>query len=181
MPTVVTRTMLELDDPRWREMKGGYRLPFDPRPLLVKLEAGQDVGPVWNELWQELHHQGDVGEASYAAVPHLVRIHRRRGNADWNTYAIVAAIELARDSRKNPPVPDWLRQGYDTALQDLADLGRTELPAAEAAETVRSILAILAIAKGARVYGRLLVEFSEDEVLDLEKQAFGQPESGRAG
>lgn len=56
--------MLKLDDPRWSEMEGGYRIPFDPRPLFGKLQANQDVETVWNELWNELHHQGDVGEAS---------------------------------------------------------------------------------------------------------------------
>jgi len=103
--------MLSLDDERWSSLNGGYRVPFDPRPLLRNLEAGNDVQAVWDELWQGLHHQGDVGEASYAAVPHLVRIHRQRGVVDWNTYAIVATIELARGIGTNPDVPAWLRQG----------------------------------------------------------------------
>jgi hypothetical protein len=170
--------MLGFDDPRWPELNGGYRVPFDPRPLLLKLEAGEDVATVWKELWQELHHQGDVAEASYAAVPHLVRIHRLRGVVDWNTYALVGTIELARDSRANPPIPTWLSEDYTSALQGLADLGRGELRGTEDIETVRSILSILAIAKGARVYGRVIAEFSEDEVLELEKQAFGEPEPG---
>jgi len=57
------------------------------------------------------HHQGDVGEASYAAVPHPVRIYHKRAVIDWKTYAIVAVIELARDERKNPEIPQWL-SGY---------------------------------------------------------------------
>src|SRR5579862_2256300 len=118
----VIPTMLSLDDPRWTKMKGGYRIPFDPRPAFSRLEAGQNVQPVWAELWQELHHQGDVGEASYAAVPHLVRIHRERAEVDGNTYGIVSTIELARDSRKNPPIPEWLLEGYERALRDLSDL-----------------------------------------------------------
>jgi hypothetical protein len=116
--------MLSLDDPRWSEMEGGYRMPFDPRPLFAQLQANQDVKRVWDELWEGLHHQGDVGEVSYAAVPHLVRIHRERGAPDWNIYAIVATIELARDSARNPPIPPWLKPGYDHAIQELADLGR---------------------------------------------------------
>lgn len=56
-------------------MEGGYRLPYDPRPALDRL-ATVDVAAAWAELWQELYHQGDVGEASYAAVPELVRLHR---------------------------------------------------------------------------------------------------------
>ena len=151
-------------------------MPYDPRPMFAKLQSNEDVKAVWDELWDELHHQGDVGETSYAAVPHLVRIHRERGVPDWNTYAIVATIELARDSGKNPPVPNWLKPAYDNAIQELADLGRAELGLVSDKETVRCILAILAIANGARVYGRLLADFSEDEVLELEKQAFGDRE-----
>lgn len=165
--------MLSLEDARWSELSGGYHIPFDPRPLLRRLESGEDVEAVWSELWQGLHHQGDVGDASYAAVPHLVRIHRQRGIPDWNTYAIVATIELARGRGTNAGVPEWLRPGYDEALRQLAETGLNELPRVRAQEAVRSILAILAIWKGARIYGRVLAELTEDEVREVERQAFG--------
>jgi hypothetical protein len=54
--------MLPLGDPRWNELPGGYGTPFDPSDLLRRLEGGKKA---WDELWQELHHQGDVGVASY--------------------------------------------------------------------------------------------------------------------
>src|SRR4051812_37118099 len=104
--------MLDFNDDRWSTLKGGYRIPFDPRPLLKRLEVESDTKVVWEELWRELHHQGDVGEASYAAVPHLVRIYRQRKRTDWNTYAMVTVIELAREEGSNPPVPEWLSQDY---------------------------------------------------------------------
>jgi len=165
--------MLSFEDPRWNRLKAGYRTPIDLRPLLQRLESGRHPKATWHELWQELYHQGDVGEGSFVAVPHLVRIHRLRGVPDWNTYAVVAAIELARGKRRNPEVPGWSRKAYDKALRELADIGLQELPRASDNETVRSILAILAIVHGARTYGRVLVEFTEDEVLELEQQAFG--------
>jgi hypothetical protein len=71
-------------------------MAFDPRLALQNLESNVHVKEAWRELWEELHHQGDVGEASYAAVPHIVRIHRKRRLDYWNTYALVAIIELAR-------------------------------------------------------------------------------------
>lgn len=77
---------------------GGYRTVFNPRHLLHNLESNVQVKEAWHELWGELHHQGDVGDASYAAVPQLVRIHGERKLDDWNTYALVAVIELS--SRK---------------------------------------------------------------------------------
>ena len=59
----------------------------------------------------------------------------------------------------------------------LGRLGIEQLPIARNSESVRSILAMLAIVYGARTYGRILVEFTEDEVLGLEKAAFGEPET----
>src|SRR5215469_1203330 len=61
--------MLGLTDKPWTELIGGYRTAFDPRPALHKLESNVHAKEAWHELWEELHHQGDVGEASYAAVP----------------------------------------------------------------------------------------------------------------
>ena len=165
--------MLSFEDSRWKELKAGYRTPIDLRPLLQRLESDRDAKATWDEIWQELYHQGDIGEGSLVAVPHLVRIHRQRGVPDWNTYALAAAIELARGQDGNPDVPDWSREAYDQALRDLAQIGFEDLPRAADQETVRSILAILAIVHGARTYGRILVEFTEDEVLELEEQAFG--------
>jgi hypothetical protein len=92
--------MITLEDARWSNLTGGYRTPLDPRPLLKRLETDSDTTEVWQELWDELHHQGDIGEASFAAVPFLVRNYRKRGVLHWNTYAIVAIIELARGEGK---------------------------------------------------------------------------------
>src|ERR1700694_4323640 len=77
MAMVDSVRMLSLDDNRWNNLTGGYRVKCDPRPLLARLESDQNKETAWHELWEELHHQGDVGDASYASVPHLVRIHRQ--------------------------------------------------------------------------------------------------------
>jgi len=159
--------LMELNDPRWASLKGGYGVPFDPRPALFQLADGTDIQGAWGQLWDGLHHQGDVGEASYACVPHLVRIHEARGMPDWNTYAIVATIDLARDRRRNPTIPAWLGAEYAGAIEHLAGLALRELSRAIDRETTRSMLAVLAIWKGARVHGRVLVELSEDELLEL--------------
>lgn len=149
-------------------MTGGYRVPFDPRPLLFQLERGLDPKETWDALWNELHHQGDVGEASYAAVPHLVRIYRKQREPDWQTYAIVATIELVRKEGSNPDVPEWLEEGYFKALVELAEIAASEILKADTPETVRSILAILAISRGQRIYGRFIDYYSEDELAEME-------------
>jgi hypothetical protein len=165
--------MLSFEDDRWNSLAAGYRVPVDLRPLLLQLESSNEVAGTWQALWQELYHQGDVGEGSFVAVPHLVRIHRQRAVVDRNTYALVASIELARGKGANPDVPSWTREAYDAALHDLMRAGIDELPRAKGLESVRSILSLLAVVLGARTYGRLLLEFSEDEVLELEQSAFG--------
>ncbi len=162
--------MLSLDDNRWNDLTGPYKTRFDPRPLLVRLATERETATVWRGLWYGLHHQGDVGDASYAAVPQLVSIHRERGVVDWNTYAIVAIIELARTERKNPAVPEWLERDYFSAIQELALAGASELSRTEEPEAVRSILSVIAIAKGLRTHGKFLVEYCEDELLEMESR-----------
>jgi hypothetical protein len=110
----------------------------------------------------------------YPAIPHLVRIHRQRGVVDWNTYNLTAAVELARGTGRNPDVPEWTRESYENALRELGRLGLEELPRTRDPEIVQSILGLLAIVHGARTYGRILSEFTEDEVLELERMASGK-------
>ena len=163
--------MLNFDDERWSQLEAGYRIVFDVRPLLLKLNSGRDTPEVWKELWNELHHQGDVGAASYAAVPHLVKIHKERGIVDWNTYAIVAVIELARTESNNPDVPNWLNDSYFQAVNDLARIGTAEIFKTSDTETVRSILSLLAIAKDLRIHGQFVLDYSEDELLEMKKRS----------
>lgn len=162
--------MVNIEDTRWSNMAGGYRTPFDPRPLLKRLKTDSDTTEVWHELWDELHHQGDVGEASFAAVPFLVRNYRERSVIDWNTYAIVAIIELARNQGGNPDVPQWLAEDYFHAIGELAEIGTTEVLRAETAEDARAILSVIGIHKGLRIHGSFLVNYSEEEMTDIESR-----------
>jgi hypothetical protein len=170
--------MPNLADGRWLQLSGGYRTPFDPRRLLAKLQSNTDSSKVWDELWNKLHHQGDVGEASYAAVPHLVQIYLATETTDWNTCALVATIELARGKSSNPEVTDWFSAEYFRPIQDLSGKGLRETEDAESDEEVRAILSVIAIWKGTRTHARMLLDFSEDEILDLEAQAPGNKGGG---
>jgi hypothetical protein len=162
--------VISLDDLRWREMTGGYGIPFDPRPLLKRLETDSDTTEAWQQLWDELHHQGDVGEASFAAVPFLVESYRKRGETGWNTYAIVAIIELARKEGKNPDVPQWMADDYFHAIRKLAEIGTEEVLRAKTPEDVSAILSVVALQKGLRAHAKFLVNYSESELLDIESR-----------
>jgi len=89
-----------------KQLNGGYGIPYDSEPALKKLSTSHDEAI--SELWENLYHQGDVGLASYAAVPALV-------NA--GELLLTAAIEVARNSGSNPELPESLRAGYEHALK----------------------------------------------------------------
>src|SRR5262249_51956650 len=147
LTTFEKRAAMNFDDPRWEGLQGGYRIPYDPRNALRSLENKTNVDQAWGELWNELHHQGDVGPASYAAVPELVRIHASRTIPDWNVYAIVAIIEQARYEDRNPEIPPWLSNSYQAAWRQLVDLGLKDLRQAEDTTLVSSIIAVVAIGR----------------------------------
>ena len=79
--------MFALDDARWSTFKNGYRSAYDVRPLLKRFESETDVADGWEEVWNELHHQGDVDTASYAILPHLVW-----GTSSFNSWGMAAFI-----------------------------------------------------------------------------------------
>ena len=159
--------MLKFDDPRWEALEGGYGIPYDPRPALARLERDSDLGPVWAELWENLHHEGEVGEASYASVPHIVRIARSRAMQDWNVFALVGTIGLEKGMSGNPGLPTWLVDSYEDAWEQLFELARGGLADAGDTLTLRCLLATIAIAKGDPRRGRLLLDFDDDELDEI--------------
>jgi hypothetical protein len=158
--------MLPASDPRWQALTGGYKMPLDPRPLVGRLADPSDRKDAWSELWEELHHQGDVGTASYAAVPLLVEDHQNRA-ANRNVFAIVAIIDLARTEPGNPALPEWLSAEYFAAIDELAKIGVKQLADVNDADTARSILSVLALSKGLRLQAKLLISYTEDELREL--------------
>ena len=61
-----------------KEFDGVYRDRYDASIALSNLEnSNEDPDQIWSELWKNLHHQGDVGIASYAVVPHIATVVNR--------------------------------------------------------------------------------------------------------
>ncbi len=146
-------------------MLGGYRVPYDPRPVLLRIENGDTLA--WKDLWEDLHHQGDVDLASYASVPHIVRIQQARRSADYNPYGIIGVIELCRGVGKNPPLPEWLAQGYWDAWTQVLSLGCRDLGQTDSEAVVVTILGALALAKKQRVVGQVLLDFTQGELTEM--------------
>ena len=144
-------------------LEGGYRQPYDPRPDLARVKSGDKEA--WHDLWDGLHHQCDVGESSYAAVPHIVSICREQRKPNWNPYALITTIELCRlGFDDNPPVPRWLKGAYQKAWKEVVSLGCRDLLVASDETTVRSILAAVAVAKGLNLYGELILNYSPEDL-----------------
>lgn len=87
------------------DLIGGYRDVYDPFPALAKINV--DRNAAMNELWENLHHQGDVDTAAYASVPALVEA----GELD-----LVSTIEICRHYDCNPDIPSTLVDAYMTAI-----------------------------------------------------------------
>jgi hypothetical protein len=119
---------------------------------------------VWDELWNELHHQGDVGVASYAAIPQLVRISEARRKFDWNLYALTATIEIERHRKSNPLLPEWLAPSYKVAWDGLVNLALSDLAGKPDELTLRSALSVVALGRGDLKLGALLNYAETDEI-----------------
>jgi hypothetical protein len=153
--------MLSLTDPIWHELQGGYRIPYDASKALSRMESGESV---WHELWNELYHQGDIGVASYAAVPQLVRISEAQRAVDWNLYALAATIEIERHRKSNPPLPDWLARSYEVAWDALLKLALSDLAGNPDELTLRSALSVVALGRGDLKLGALLNYAETNEI-----------------
>jgi len=154
-----SKSMLPLDDLRWQTYKGGYHLHFDATPFLRELYENGLPKERWLELWDELHHQGDVDSASYAVVPHLLNAARLSRKLDWNCFGLLATVELCRMDNSAPP-PE-IADGYFAAIESApailcmhADHEWNELLTVTGA-------ACIALARGNRTLGNVLIRLTD--------------------
>ena len=165
--------LLSLDDPLWPTLEGGYRIPYDVAEALKAMQAGEDV---WHELWEELHHQGDVGVASYAAVPQLVAMLGGAQAREEDFYALIALIEIERHRQHNPPLPDWLADSYRDAWAQLPAIAARDLQGQLDPVMLESVFAVLALAKGKLRLGAALMHMDSSEVDEWLEERLGWSE-----
>ena len=159
--------MLALEDERWRMLQHAYGAAADIPDLLRRLASfptheNERTEPYFS-LWSALCHQGDVYSASYAAVPHIVRlIETAADRAHWSVLLLVASIEIARSKGNGPQIATELADEYQVAL--------ARVPFAVAAASTREwdeLFARVAASAIAAVKGR--VDLAE-AILELEPE-----------
>ena len=156
--------MIPLYDPKWKLLCGGYKVIYNPSDALSRLEAGENS---WDELWENLHHQGDIGEASYAVVPHLVRIAQEQQKRSWEYYSLVSTIEIERHRKSNPIIPEWLESDYHLAIQNLRALALVDIVDASNPLLTQAIIGVIALSKGLIKLGSLVSYLDESELDQL--------------
>ena len=160
--------MLNLDDLKWKTLKGGYGVIYDvsvPLKNLFESNSGQQINNIVTELWDELYHQGDVGLASYYAVPYLVLLANKIEQETSNIIALIVTIETSQLNSQNPPVPKDLINDHNEALSQLGELGKRllnpkwDLPLASAA------LSAIAVSKGELELAKAISLFEDKSLL----------------
>jgi hypothetical protein len=146
--------MLGLDDPRWKDLDHAYGSAADIPGLLRALEASPEPtknfeDEPWFSLWSCLCHQDDAYSASYAAVPHVVRIASEApGPIDFSFLLLPTSVEIARRTGRGPELPPNLADAYLAAIVALADLAVRHGDRTEDGAMTVSAAAALAVAKG---------------------------------
>ncbi len=141
--------MMSLADSRWLTLDGAYRAPFDASSSLSGFATGTVSNEqFWYMVWNDLFHQDDVGVASYAAVPQIIRIYEQRGGFDYNLFTFAAGVERVRHFDDNPDLPPWLEAEYQAGLQAIIRYGIRHLADDWDAATLKSFLMLVAVYKG---------------------------------
>jgi hypothetical protein len=131
-------------------------------PLSRLFEEGA-TPEIWDQLSLELEHQGDIGEASIAAVPWLLEYSRRQTELEWNVFYLIAVIELARPRHcKNHPMPPELAEGYFLALGRLPEVVGAHVHKDWSSIVMQYIAACIALARGQRLLARTYLEMDRD-------------------
>jgi hypothetical protein len=134
--------LLALDDPRWANYSDGYRrVNGEAISLIRELQTVGVSGKFWRRVWDELHHQGDVGEASYAVVPYLVDYQSRQRRIDEQIFHFCVVVDLQRPENGNPPIPPELEFSYARALRALPVIGAELLKRGDSEEAVMGVAA----------------------------------------
>jgi hypothetical protein len=164
--------VIDLQNLIWAKLEGGYRIPYDvsvPLKLLEQSDNKELIESIWRELWNELHHQGDVGLASYLAIPQMARIAKSKKYFDSNLIGLCTIIEQQRHQLPNPVLPEEYIQYYLNGLRELTDIILDNIGHKMDDETYKLCLAGLATFSGRINLGKAILNLDEDVLIEFLK------------
>ena len=157
--------MLSLDSPEWADLRHAYGSASDIPALLRQLEtlpSSEGNAEPWFSIWSALAHQGDVYAASFAAVPHVVRVLATDPAAASSDYfQFPTWVEICRQRHKLA-VQDDLSFDYFEALRMLAGLVCAASVREWDSDFLRSALSAIAVSKGFVLMAEAVQELDDD-------------------
>jgi hypothetical protein len=156
---------MDLDNKIWSNVEGGYKIPYNAsRPLRKLRDATQkdEIENIFAELWENLHHQGDVGLASYLAVPQLVSICIEKKSLDWNFIGLCVLIENSRIEEHNPQLPVEFQDLYFDSLVQFEKYLLLNFKSIADRDALRLTLALFATVNGQPGLGKAIENLDED-------------------
>ncbi len=156
------------ENSNWEKLNGGYKIPYNAFKPLNDLRQTTDpkiTSGIFADLWENLHHQGDVGEASYYSIPQLIDICILKKSLDWNYVGLCVVIENCRLSNNNPQLPKELEQEYFHSLKKLEQYLLSNIQNMQNNLTLHMTLSLVATINGHRQLGKVL-ELLDDEDSD---------------
>src|SRR5687768_7579951 len=164
--------MIDLKSEILNQPSEDYPMAFNPAEALIRLYNNIDDEEAWKGLWEELHHQGDLWQSSYAAVPHILEIERRASHFNWNGFALIAIIEHCRPKNVQPKVGE-IAEAYKKAWHDLPTVIGNHTAHEWDEYLTSSIFSCLAFARGQRAIACAAFELNESVAKDFLKWQLG--------
>lgn len=160
---------MNLENTIWTTLNGGYKIPYDASIALKKLQLENDtqLNNIFTDLWNNLHHQGDVGLASYYAVPQLINICIEKKSVDWNFIGLCVLIENCRHLKFNPILPEELEENYYEALKKFEEYLLGNFKNIKDKESLHLTLAFFATINGQPELGRAIEKLDDDIIQEL--------------
>jgi len=164
---------MELENKNWGLLEGGYKIPYDVSKPIRKLKdtaGAKERQEIFDELWENLHHQGDVGVASYLAVPYLIDICIESKSLDWNFMGLCVTIENYRLNGENPELPIQYEDFYFSSLTKFEKYLSSNLKNINDRTAFRLALSLFATVNGQPGLGKAIEILDEDAVEEFLSQ-----------
>jgi hypothetical protein len=161
--------MLDLGDPRWRNLSHAYGAALNVPPLIEQLKSAPPPkdwkSEPWHSLWDLLCHQFDVFTASYAALPHVVTIAASKPvKHRLEFFSFIGAVEAYRHRETAPLIPEYIEHGYRAAIQQAANLVHDSLAVDWDEEEMIVLLGAYAITRGHYHLGNAIIFLPEESI-----------------